>query len=164
MNMNDNKVQTISMIMEPGQANVFGNIHGGEIMKLMDNTAGVTAARFARKNVVTARVDELQFLKPVHVGDFVTCTGRVVYVGRTSIEIYVTIDVEDLRVPDSGQRALEAYFTLVAIDADGRPTPVTPYEPETEDEKALYEHVRVRRAFDEKRRAEAKAKAHAQHL
>jgi uncharacterized protein (TIGR00369 family) len=156
-NMNDNRELTISMIMEPGQANVYGNIHGGEIMKLMDNTAGVTAARYARKGVVTARVDELQFLKPVHVGDFVTCTGHVVYVGRTSIEIYVTVDVENLRIPDVGQRALEAFFTLVAIDADGRPTPVPPYEPETAEEKRLYDRVRVRREFDEKRRAEAKA-------
>jgi uncharacterized protein (TIGR00369 family) len=159
--MNDNRELTISMIMEPIHANVNGNVHGGEIMKLMDTTAGCAAVHYAKECVVTARVDELQFLKPIHIGDFVTCTGRVVYVGRTSIEIYVTIDVENLRVSDSGQRALEAYFTLVALDSDGHPTPVAPYEPETEEEKRLYEHVRVRREFDEKRRAEAKARVKA---
>lgn len=150
--MDDDRQLTISMIMEPMQANVFGGIHGGEIMKIMDTTAGCTAIRYARVNVVTARADELQFIKPVHIGDYVTCTGRVVFVGRTSIEVFITVDVEDLRLPDSSARALEAFFTLVAIDSDGRPTPIRSYEPKTDEEKKLYEHVRVRREFDKARR------------
>ena len=150
--MDDDRQLMISMIMEPIHANVFGGIHGGEIMKLMDTTAGCTAIRYVGGNVVTARADELQFIKPVHVGDYVTCTGRVVFVGRTSIEVFVTVDIEDLRIRNSSNRALEAFFTMVAVDADGHPTPIRSYEPHTEEEKKLYEHVRVRREFDKERR------------
>ncbi|GHU66993.1 acyl-CoA thioesterase [Clostridia bacterium] len=155
--MSNHKQLSTSLIMGPEYANLYGNVHGGEIMKIMDNTAGAAAAHFVRGHVVTARVDEIQFLRPVHMGDFVTCTGQVAYVGRTSIEIYLTVDVENLLVQDSSARALEAFFTLVAIGADGRPTPVPAYTPETEQEKALHEHVRLRREFYETRREEAKA-------
>ena len=148
----DDRQFTISTIMEPKLANAFGSIHGGEVMKMMDTTAGCTAIRYVRGNVVTARADELQFIKPVHIGDYVTCIGKVVYVGRTSIEIFVTVDIEDLRVPGSSSRALEAYFTMVALDENGRPTPIREYEPITDEEKKLYEHVSVRREFDKARR------------
>ncbi|MDR3304572.1 MAG: acyl-CoA thioesterase [Clostridiales Family XIII bacterium] len=151
-----NTTLTIAMSMQPSQANIFGNIHGGEIMKIMDTAAGSTAVQYARKNVVTARVDELQFLHPVHVGNFLTCTGRIVYVGTTSMEVYVTVDVENLFLEDGKRRALEAFFTMVALSESGRPTPVPPYEPETEEDRALYERVKTRRAFDSKRREDAK--------
>ena len=143
---------TITMIMEPVHASLFGNVHGGEIMRLMDTTAGCTAIKYAKCNCVTARVDEMQFLKPLHIGSFVTCTGTVVYTGNTSIEVRVTVDSEDIRDSNSKGRALEAYFTYVAIDENGRPTPVRPFTPETEREKAFYQHVKERREFDRNRR------------
>ena len=155
----ENRTVTFTMIMEPQQANFFGNIHGGEIMRLMDTTAGCTAIRYAKHNCVTARVDELQFLKPVHVGDFVTCTGVVVYTGTTSLEVRVTVDTEDIRDSSSKGRALQAFFTLVALGDDERPTRVPPYEPETPREKELYEHVRQRREFDRQRREAAMRRA-----
>lgn len=154
--MENNRELSMTAIMEPSQANVYGNIHGGEVMKMMDSTAGTVAARYVRGNVVTARVDELQFIKPVHVGDFVTCTGRVAYVGRTSIEVFVTVDVENFRTSGGREKALEAFVTLVAIDENGRPTPIEQkFEPKTKKEKAMYEHIRIRREFDEKRRVKS---------
>jgi acyl-CoA hydrolase len=84
---------TMTQTMLPSQANYAGNVHGGEIMKLMDTAAGAAARRYARSNVVTARVDELQFLYPIFVGALVTCTATIAYVGSTSMEIVVTVDV-----------------------------------------------------------------------
>jgi uncharacterized protein (TIGR00369 family) len=141
--------------MEPQQANIYGNIHGGEIMRLMDTTAGCAAIKYTKKNCVTARVDEFQFLKPIHIGDLVTSTGTVVYVGKTSLEIRVKVDTEDLRRSNSKERAIEAYFTYVAIDKNGKPMSIPSFIPETEREKELYEYVKNRRDFDHKRREAA---------
>jgi len=144
--------------MEPKHANVYGNVHGGEIMRLMDTAAGCTAIKYSKCNCVTARVDEMQFIKPIRIGSFVTCTGTVVYTGRTSIEVRVTTDAEDIRDDSSKGRALEAYFTCVALDKAGRPTPVPPFTPETDKEKELYEHVKARREFDRERRKKVTGK------
>lgn len=113
-------VLIISEIMLPSQANPAGNIHGGEIMKLMDSTAYAVARRYARSNVVTARVDELEFHLPIFVGDLVVCIGKVIFAGKSSMEVAVTVEVEDL---ENGvvQKALTAFFTMVAIDKKGRP-------------------------------------------
>jgi len=154
MNESDMTI-TLTMIMEPKHANLFGNVHGGEIMRFMDTTAGCTAIKYAKCNCVTARADEMQFIKPIHIGSFVTCTGKVVYTGNTSIEVRVTVDAEDIRDANSKGRALEAYFTCVALDKNGRPTPVPAFTPETDREKELYEHVRERREFDRARRKKA---------
>ena len=98
----------------PQQANPAGNIHGGEIMKMMDGTAGIAAMRHSHCTVVTARVDELMFKKPIKIGDYVICTGRVVYTGRTSMEVFVTVERENLKTGDR-QIALTAFFTMVAL-------------------------------------------------
>ena len=152
----EERTLTLTMIMEPQQANFFGNIHGGEIMRFMDTTAGCTAVKYSKSNCVTARVDELQFLKPVHIGHLVTCKGAVVYTGNTSIEVRVTLDTEDIRDSHSKSRALEAFFTYVALDENGRPAPVPPFVPETDREKELYEYVKARRQFDRERLEDAK--------
>ncbi|MCL2111818.1 MAG: acyl-CoA thioesterase [Clostridiales bacterium] len=152
---------TLTMIMEPHHANLIGSVHGGEIMRFMDTTAGCTAIKYAKNICVTARVDELQFLKPIHLGNFVTCTGTVAYTGKTSVEIRVTVDTEDIRDSQTKGRAIEAFFTLVALDKDGLPTPVPAYVPETKREKELYEHVKTRREFDRQRHEAAKKKAEA---
>ena len=144
------------MIMEPEHANLYGSVHGGEIMRMMDTTAGCTAIKYSKTPCVTARADELQFIKPVHLGDFVTCSGTIVYTGTTSIEVRITVDTEDLRDSQSKSRAIEAFFTLVAIDKNGKPAPVPPFVPETDREKELYEYVKTRREFDRERREAAK--------
>lgn len=135
----------MSQVMLPGQANVAGNVHGGEIMKLMDSAAGAVAIKYARSNVVTARVDELQFHLPIFVGALVTCTATIAYVGRTSMEVIVTVDVEDLESDAEPKRALSAYFTMVALDKSGNPHKVPSLVMETEEEKALFEEAKRRR-------------------
>jgi uncharacterized protein (TIGR00369 family) len=135
----------MSQVMLPSQANIAGNVHGGEIMKLMDTAAGAVARKYARSNVVTARVDELQFHRPIFVGALVTLTATVAYVGRTSMEVVVTVDVEDLESDSEPTRALSSYFTMVALDKNGRPRAVKPLLFETEEEKLLYDTVRKRR-------------------
>lgn len=132
--MNENKSKTykdseavLAEILLPFQANAAGNIHGGEIMKLMDSTAGVSAMKYSGSNVVTARVDELQFKQPVHIGEHVICTGHVVYTGKSSMEVFVTVEVEDL-ITSKVTIALTAFFTMVAVNEHGRPIPVPPIE------------------------------------
>jgi acyl-CoA hydrolase len=146
---------TMNQVMLPFQANMSGNVHGGEIMKYMDNVAGATAIRYAKANVVTARVDELQFLRPIAVGALVTCTGKIAYVGRTSIEVIVTVDVEDMVSGRGPQRALSAFFTMVALDSTGQPIEVEPFVPVTDEEKGLYVMAEARREEYKKRRKKA---------
>ncbi|NLM46226.1 MAG: acyl-CoA thioesterase [Firmicutes bacterium] len=132
----------LSQIMQISMANSAGNIHGGEIMKIMDSAAGAAAKRHARCPVVTARVDELEFMTPVHVGDLIICTAELTFVGRTSMEVLVTVEVENLQEEAPPTAALTGYFTMVAIGPDGRPKPVPGLIPETEVEKRRYEERR----------------------
>lgn len=127
----------ISEVMMPHQANVAGNIHGGEIIKIMDSAAYASARRYARSNVVTARIDEVEFHLPIMIGDLVTCTAQVVYVGNSSMEVAVTVDVEDLET-EGKKRALSAYFTMVALDKKGRPNQVARLELQTQEEKQAF--------------------------
>lgn len=134
-----NKI-VISQVMMPYHANPAGNVHGGEIMKLMDNAAYAIALKYSKGNCVTARVDELEFHLPIFVGALVTCTAAIVYVGRTSMEVLVTVDAEELDGNGGPERALSAYFTMVRMGKNGRPQEIGhAYVPETDDEKRLYE-------------------------
>ena len=143
--MNKRTKLIMSQVMLPNQANTAGNVHGGEIMKLMDTAAGAVAMRYARSSVVTARVDEIQFHLPIFVGSLVTVTSTIAYVGRTSMEVIVFVDVEDLQSSAEPMRALSAFFTMVALDEDGHPRQVPSLEIETEEEKILYNSVKRRR-------------------
>ena len=141
--MSENNRIVISQVMMPSQANPNGNVHGGEIMKMMDSAAYAAARKYARSNVVTARVDELEFHQPILIGDLVTCTADIVFVGHSSMEIAVNVDVEDLDQEGKPQRALTAYFTMVALDRNSRPKAVPPLIIDSEE---------ARRAFEEGRR------------
>ena len=132
----------IVQTMMPSQTNPAGNVHGGELMKLMDSAAGVCAARHCNQPAVTARADDLRFLVPVHVGDLVIINSRLIFAGRTSMTVRVDVKIEKLL---TGQRihALTANFFMVALDQDGRPLPVPPLIVSTEEEKALYEEAKA---------------------
>ncbi len=143
----------ISHVMMPNEANAAGNVHGGEIMKMMDTAAYVVARKHSRCNVVTARVDELEFHHPIYVGELVTCKAELVFVGRSSMEIHVTVLVEDLNCDMSTRRALTAYFTMVALDDDGRPTDVPNLIVETPEEQDNFEKGRARYELHKKRRS-----------
>ena len=123
----------------PMQANPAGNVHGGEIIKLMDSTAGVAAMKHAHTNVVTARIAEINFKKPIHIGELVTCRAQVIYAGRTSMEIFVTVESENL-ISGEKQIALTAFFTMVSLDKNGNPAkvPALSLEGAGEYEKKLY--------------------------
>jgi len=136
----------ISEVMLPNQANVAGNIHGGEIMKLMDLVAYAVARRFAHTNVVTARVDELEFHQPVYIGDLVTCTAHVAFAGKSSMEIAVTVEVEDLECDDytCRKKALSAFFTMVSLDKKGKTNLVPELILNTSEEIAAFDEGKKR--------------------
>jgi len=145
----------MSQIVLPEQANPAGHIHGGEIMKMMDNTAYVVARKHCRTNVVTARVDELEFYQPIFVGQLVTCKGQLVFVGRTSMEVAVRVEVEDLSIDQTPITALTAFFTMVALDDKGCPVQVPRLVLETEEEKVAFEEGKRRyESYKRKRRSQ----------
>jgi uncharacterized protein (TIGR00369 family) len=125
---------TLAQIMQPEHANALGNVHGGVIMKLIDEAGGLCATRHARRPAVTVAVDSLRFLSPVHVGDFVTFTAHLNWAGRTSMEVEVNVEAEHLL---SGQKTHtnSAYLVFVALDQEGRPSEVPGLILETEEER-----------------------------
>lgn len=134
----------MSSVMLPEHANPAGHVHGGEIMKLMDTAAAVVARRHARTNVVTARVDELEFHHPIFIGNVVTCHGQLTFVGKSSMEISITVTMEDLSKEEPAKTALTAFFTFVALDENGRPYPVPTLEITSEEEACLFEQGKQR--------------------
>lgn len=143
---------SMSQIMQPSQANPAGNVHGGEIMKMMDNTAYVVAARHAHTNIVTARVDELVFHTPIFVGALVTCRAELVFVGRTSMEVSVVVEAEYLKYEEPPKTALTAYFTMVALDDNGAPCPVPPLILTTAEEEERFCQGKCRYDLHKRRR------------
>jgi acyl-CoA hydrolase len=135
---------SIGNLMQPEHANPPGNIHGGEIMKLMDNAAAIVALRHTRTNVATKRVDQLVFHHPVHIGDFVICNAQLTFVGKSSMEVLVTVLVDTITKDQPTKVALTAFFTLVALDGNGAPADAPPLETITEEERALFEAGRQR--------------------
>lgn len=134
----------MSQLMLPADANPWGNVHGGSIMKLVDSAAGVVASRHCRTRVVTARMDEMSFLEPVFIGNLVTLKASVNDTGRTSLEVGVRVEAEDLR---SGRTAHvgSAYLIFVSLDESGRPTAVPAVIPETSEEHRRQREARARR-------------------
>ncbi len=147
----------MAQIMLPDQANPSGYVHGGELMKLMDNAAGVAAIRHSRLNVVTALVDELHFLKPVRVGDLVLLYSRLTFVSYSSMEVRVEVDREDLFTGEK-VRALTAYYIMTALDKNEKPTKVPPLLIFTEEEEKFFNDGMVRYQMRKKKSAELKEK------
>jgi len=135
----------IAQVMVPQDVNPSGNVHGGVIMRLIDTTAGVVASRHARSNVVTVSIDRLDFHHPVFVGDLLVLKGSLNMVGRTSMEIGVRVEAENLMTGQVRHTA-SAYLTFVALDEEGKPREVPPLILETEDEVRRNREAKVRRA------------------
>jgi len=134
----------IAQVMVPQDVNPSGNVHGGVIMKLIDTTAGVVASRHARSNVVTVSIDRLDFHHPVFVGDLLVLKGSVNMVGRTSMEIGVRVEAENL-VTGQVRHTASAYLTFVALDKEGTPTEVPPLTLETEEQVRRNREAKLRR-------------------
>ena len=141
--------------MMPGDANNMGHVFGGVVMAMMDKTAAVAAIRHARASCVTASIDRVDFREPIHLGDLVVMKASVNYVGRTSMEIGVRVEAEDLQ---TGRRrhTNSCYLTFVAVDRAGRPLEVPDLKPETPDEIRRYQAAveRRRRRLEEKEQEE----------
>lgn len=123
----------VSYLVMPADTNPAGNVHGGVIMKHIDNTAGIVAYRHARANVVTASIDRLDFHNPAFVGELLTLKSSLNYVGRTSMEIGVRVEAENLLSGDVRHIA-SAYLTFVSLDENHRPRQVPQLVFETEEE------------------------------
>ncbi|HMD47662.1 MAG TPA: acyl-CoA thioesterase [Bryobacteraceae bacterium] len=130
----------------PTDANTLGNVLGGKVMHLVDLAAALAAVRHARCPVVTASVDQMSFLHPVHIGQLIMLQSSVNRVFRTSMEVGVRVQVENLL---TGQRkhTSSAYLTFVALDEHGKRTPIPPVIPETADEKRRFVEAEERRAY-----------------
>ncbi|MDU4959332.1 MAG: acyl-CoA thioesterase [Sporomusaceae bacterium] len=129
---------TLSSLMMPEHANPYQVVHGGVIMKIMDNTGGAVAHRHAESKVVTARVDEMKFLAPVRIGSLVSCHGRLTFVGSSSMEVAVTLTAEGLTSKQPLQTMATAYFIFVALDEHDQPRPVPPLELVSEEERRAF--------------------------
>jgi uncharacterized protein (TIGR00369 family) len=146
--MTEKRVSDSSVVMaqqmNPQDANPAGNVHGGVIMKLIDTAAGAVAVRHARANAVTASIDRLDFHYPVHVGDFVTLRAGLNYVGRSSMEVGVRVEAENLLTGEIHHTA-SAYLTFVALDRNHRPMTLPGLVPETPEEKRRNREAHARR-------------------
>ena len=133
-----------SELMMPQDANILGHVFGGAILALMDKCAAVAAFRHARSACVTVSIDRVDFREPIHVGDLVVLKASVNYVGRTSMEIGVRVEAEELT---TGRRrhTNSCYLTFVAVDRNGRPIEVPLLTPETTDERRRWDAARERR-------------------
>lgn len=130
----------------PNDANTLGNVLGGKVMHLVDLAAALAAVRHARCSVVTASVDHMSFLHPIHIGKLIVLRSSVNRVFRTSMEVGVRVEVENL-VTGEIQHTSSAYLTFVALDKSGRRVIIAPVIPETEDEKRRYKEAEERRAY-----------------
>ncbi|HSO13854.1 MAG TPA: acyl-CoA thioesterase [Anaerolineales bacterium] len=125
---------TLSQLMHPEHANLLGNVHGGWIMKLVDEAGALACMRHAQKRVVTVAIDSMTFREPIRIGDLIILNAEVTYAGRTSMEAEVQVLAEN---PVTGERTHTntAYLVYVALDNDGTPTPVPLLKAETQEEK-----------------------------
>ncbi len=134
---------TISQLMHPEHANLLGNVHGGWIMKLVDEAGALSGMRHAQRKVVTVAIDSMTFRQPIRIGDLIILNAEVTYTGRTSLEVEVHVLAEN---PITGEQTHTntAYLVYVALDDEGKPTLVPPLKPETEDEKRKFDQAKER--------------------
>ena len=135
---------TMTVLMTPDMANFTGNVHGGAILKLLDQVAYACASRYAGRYVVTMSVDQVTFRQAIHVGELVTFLASVNHTGRTSMEIGIKVVTEDIR-SQSVRHANSCFFTMVAVDDDRKPVEVRPLVPVTADEIRRSNAAQVRR-------------------
>ena len=145
----------------PGHANNLGHVFGGVVLAMMDRTAAVAAIRHARASCVTASIDRVDFREPIHLGDLVVMKASVNFVGRTSMEIGVRVECEDLQT-GSRRHTNSCYLTFVAVDRNGRPLEVPELKPETPEENRRYQAAgeRRRRRLEEREQEQMTRERH----
>lgn len=145
----------LSALMGPQDTNGLGNVHGGVIMKMVDEAAGLAAMRHARRPAVTVAIDSMTFMEPIRVGMLVQCHAELTYVGQTSMEVRVRVVAENPLIGTSSVTNM-AYLVFVALDQNGQPTPVPPLVYETEEEILQEQAARERQAYRKQQRAKEK--------
>ena len=136
---------TMTVLMTPDTANFAGNVHGGSILKLLDEVAYACASRYAGKYVVTLNVENVTFREPIYVGELVTFLASINYTGKTSMEVGIKVIAEEIRSQKT-RHVNSCFFTMVAVDDDRKPTPVPMLTPKTDDEKRRHQQAKQRRA------------------
>ena len=147
---------SMTVLMTPDTANFSGNVHGGTILKLLDQVAYACASRYAGRYVVTLSVDQVMFREPIHVGELVSFLASVNHTGRTSMEIGIKVVTEDIR-RQTVRHANSCFFTMVALDDARQPAVVPPLVPVTPDQQRRCEAAKVRRQLREEFAARIRA-------
>ena len=155
---------TMTVLMTPDTANFAGNVHGGHLLKWLDQVAYACASRYAARYVVTVSVDQVTFREPILVGELVTFLASVNYTGTTSMEIGIKVLAQDIR-SQAVRHVNSCFFTMVAVDEQRKPAPVPPLQPQSADEKRRFEEAQIRKKlrqemqgrFDALRSAPARA-------
>jgi uncharacterized protein (TIGR00369 family) len=142
---------TMTVLMTPDTANFSGNVHGGSLLKLLDQVAYACASRYAAKYVVTLSVDQVTFLQPIFVGELVTALASVNYTGTSSMEIGIKVVAQDIR-SQVVRHVNSCFFTMVAVDDDRKPVAVPPLQPSTDEEKRRFGEAKQRKALREEMR------------
>jgi acyl-CoA hydrolase len=152
---------SMTVLMTPDQANFAGNVHGGTILKLLDQVAYACASRYAGRYVVTLSVDQVMFREPIHVGELVTFLASVNHTGTSSMEVGIKVMAENLAAR-TARHANSCFFTMVAVGDDRKPVAVPPLVPQTDDEVRRFHAAKVRRELRqelERRQAAIRASA-----
>ncbi|MDO4227202.1 acyl-CoA thioesterase [Neisseria sp.] len=135
----------MSVLMTPDMANFSGNVHGGDLLKLLDQVAYACASRYSGHYCVTLSVDKVTFKEPIYVGELVTFLASVNHVGRTSMEVGIRVEAQNIR-ERTVRHTNSCYFTMVAVE-DGKPVPVPPLELKTEQQRCRFEAAEQRKAL-----------------
>lgn len=137
---------TMTVLMTPDTANFSGKVHGGAILKLLDQVAYACASRYAGHYVVTLSVDQVMFRQPIQVGELVTFLASVNHTGNSSMEVGIKVVAEDIRAKVV-RHVNSCFFTMIAVDDDGRPTKVPALTPQTADERRRFAEAELRRSM-----------------
>ena len=135
----------MSLLMTPDMANFTGNVHGGTLLKLLDQVAYACASRYSRRYAVTLSVDRVIFREPIRVGEVLTLSASINYTGRTSMEVGIRVDTENVLTGER-RHTNSCYFTMVATDDAGRPHPVPQLVPRTAVARRRFTEAEERRA------------------
>lgn len=139
-----NQALTMTLLMTPDKANFTGKVHGGQMLKMLDEVAYACACRYSGHYVVTLSVDNVLFKQAIHVGDLVTFLASINYTGTTSMEVGIKVVAEN-PLQGTCRHAMTCYFTMVAVDEHQHPTPVRPLEPQTLKERQRFKAAQLRR-------------------
>jgi len=137
---------TMTVLMTPDTANFSGNVHGGTILKLLDQVAYACASRYAGTYVVTLSVDQVMFRQPIHVGELVTFLASVNHTGTSSMEVGIKVIAENIRTQEK-RHVNSCFFTMVAVDDERKPVAVPPLRPFTPDERRRHAAAEVRKTM-----------------